>query len=216
MKTKTLMIETVAVLFALLSLLFTSCTIHVGEKKSDEKKTSQQLDLKDFNKIQIAGEAEIDFSQDSIFKVEVSTTKEGFEKMQFYVKDSTLCLCSKDGGKLQIKNLPEYKLHITAPDLKGVHVSGACEFKSYKINTTEFSAHVSGAGEFDIKNLTAEKVDFSISGAGEIDAHLVDCGDVEVNVSGAGVIELSGNARSFKEHHAGIADINTKGLKIEE
>lgn len=215
MKTQAMTIKNMAVVItALATILFSSCTIHVGEKKSDEKTTAKQFDLKDFNKIQISGEADIDFAQDSIYKVEASTTTEGFEQMELTVKDSTLCLSRKGNGKFVLKNGNSVKLRITAPDLKAIHVSGACEFDSYKINTSEFSAHVSGAGEFDIKNLTAEKVDFSISGAGEVEAHLIDCGDVEVSVSGAGDIELSGNARSFTKHTSGVASINTNGLEI--
>lgn len=209
-----MMIETVAILMALISLLFSSCTIRVNNE-TNKPKSTKQFDLKDFNKIHISGNAEIEFIQDSIYKVEVTTTDKGFEILNLEVKDNTLHMDYNDKGRIIINNGPSYKLTVTAPDLQDVTVSGACKLKVQKITTSEFSITTSGASEIDIKNLTAEKVSFSTSGASDIKAHLADCGDVEVQVSGAGNVKLTGNAHSINESTSGVTAIDTKGLKIE-
>lgn len=213
MKSKLMMIETVAILMALISLLFSSCTIRF-DNENNKAKSTKKFELKDFNEIQISGAAEVEFIQDSIYKVEVTTTKEGFEKLNLNVKDSTLYIDYKDNVRIIINNRPSFKLTITAPDLQKIGVSGACEFNSDKIATSKFAIQASGASEFGIKSLTAEKVSFDTSGASDIEVNLVDCGDVDVHTSGASDITLTGNAHSINKHCSGAADLDTDGLEI--
>lgn len=193
-----------------MAVLFTSCFVNVDDLKTSTK----QMDLKDFNKISVGGDVAINFTQDSIYSVAVTTTKEGFDNIDLQVKDGVLTLNKKDEADVMRFTAVEYELQITAPDLKEINIAGAGVFESDKINTSEFSAQINGAGVFDIKNLTAEKTAFAIFGAGHIEANLADCGDVDVQVSGAGSVELTGNARSLTKNTSGMAVVETDKLSL--
>jgi len=198
------------------AMVMTSCSIHFKDSKDTKdakEKVTKTLNLKDFTRIQVSGSADIEFTQDSVFKVEVTCTNKALENAEIKVEDGTLVISSKKNNKF-FNNSEEYDLRISAPMLNSVSVAGACDFDADNITADDFSASIAGAGAFDIEKLKANNVSFSISGAGDIEAFLDNCGSVDVTVAGAGNVDLRGQVHQLNKHVSGMADVNTNKLLI--
>lgn len=195
-----------------IAVLFTSCRIKTIEEKGP--KVTKEIDQKDFDKIQVSGSAEIVFEQDSVYSIKVSATEKDMERLCISLINNSLDISYKKDSKMSIGESPNYKLHITAPDLKGLYVYGACDFDAKDINTDSLDISIRGAADINIEKLTAEKINIDIRGAGDVKAYLKDCGDVDVNIKGTGAVKLTGNAHNITKHIAGVGDVNTKHLTL--
>lgn len=195
-----------------IAVLFTSCRIKTGEKKGQD--VTKEISLKDFNKISAAGATEIEYAQDSVYSIKVSASEKDMKLLKISVEDSTLIITNNNNGKVQFGESPNYKLHITSPDMKLLDIAGAGDFVAKNIVTTDFTANIKGAGDIDIQSITAENINIDIRGAGDVEANLKDCGDVDVNIKGTGAVKLTGNARYITKHIAGVGDVNTEHLTL--
>lgn len=201
---------------AAIAMALTSCTIRMNENKdgADGEKVTKILDLKDFSDITVSGEAEIEFTEDSVCKVEFVGKEKVFEKVDIKVENGTLNVSWKDKKPAFIGKNDGYTLRVSAPKLYSLKVAGACDFEADHITADGFSLSISGAGDVEIGKLKADIVTFVIEGAGDIDAVLDNCGDVMVAVTGAGDVKLKGKARSLKKDVAGVADIDIHNLEL--
>lgn len=200
---------------AAIAMALTSCTIHMKDNKEGAagEKVTKLLDLKDFSAIKVSGAADIEFTEDSVYKVEFVGKEKVFEIVDIKVYNGTLYVSWKDKKPMFFGN-DGYTLRVSAPKLNALEVSGACEFEAGSLTADDFSLYISGAGDVKIGKLKAGNVSINVEGAGDIDAGLDNCGDVKVNIQGAGDVKLKGKARSLKKDVAGVADLNTRNLEL--
>ena len=218
--------------------LLSSCTIKVSNTiDKDEKQITKNLDLKDFNGIAIAGSGDVEYVQDSIYKVELIGSEEALKELKLEVKDSILEIpregnnCFFIGKKLVISG-NEFTVKISSPNLKNISIAGSGDFVSKKpLVTSELKASIAGSGDIKFDTITAKKVEveiagsgdvvmkeknvdttrFSIAGSGDIETYFDNCNVVYTSIAGSGDIRLSGNIKQLLNDNE---DVNTDNLKI--
>lgn len=221
------------------ALLFASCTIHMGEKGEDSTKIIKAYDLTDFYGITLIGSGDIEFTQDSVYKVEVEASEGVISRMEISVEDGNLNItpdsdAKEKNSKVFVMKSGKYAVRISAPTLRSVLIVGSGDFDCEKPLTTDsFSLQVVGSGDICFNSITAsnitasvvgsgdidftakdvETTDIRIAGSGDVTANLNSCGVVKVAVDGSGDITLKGDVRSLKKEKG---DIDTSGLKIKE
>ena len=185
-------------IIAIISALFASCTIRKIDKDEEhsDKMTTKDIDAKDFNKIQVAGSADVEFTQDSTYRVSLDGDEETLSKVEVTVSNGTLVIKNKT-KKVGINNNRDYKVYVSAPELIGIDINGAGKFEADSIATKSFDAEINGAGKVKIEHLTCENcssvVNGEITGAGQIELEDVTANAVNIKVTGAGQIDIEEN-----------------------
>ena len=124
---------------------------------------SETRELSSFTKIDIQSFAKVYLKQESVQSVKI-TSNDGLQRVETDVKNQTLF----------INGTPNAELHIGAPHLDKLMVSGKGEF----------------IGETPIQS---DNLLLDISGDGKMDLD-VDAKDLRINISGLGKISLRGKA----------------------
>lgn len=181
---------------------------HSGETVHDT------LDLKDFNKITVNGQGNIDFVQSPDFLVVLHAEEGVAERLNCYVRNGRLVLERKD------RSLPmraKYSFTIQAPLVTKICVNGAADLDMASYMADEnLDIEVNGAGDLKCSGIIVPGFNIMVNGAGDIDASdiLVDALSVEVN--GAGDAKLSGEAQTASFRLSGAGDIDARDLKAQK
>lgn len=236
MKANTLMIEAVAFVMALLSLLFSSCTIRTHKEDTGDK-IEKTYDLKDFNGISIEGAGKVVFVQDSAYSVKAEGSELALQGVEVKVNDGKLEIAknSDKNSKIVVLGKDNYNFTVTvhAPNLDTIVIGGNGVFDSDKVESDNMLASVAGSGIITIKEFTGKAVEgqiagsgvinikeknveksvLSIAGSGIINGEFTDCGQIKATVAGSGIINLNGTAEIADTEVAGSGIINKGGLK---
>jgi len=194
---------------ALLTLISQSC--HKGGPwgiKGKGENVTETKDLSGFDRIHLSIDADIYFTQDSVYKVEISAQPNILAVMKAEVNNYTLSF----DYRRNVWDHNKVKITIHAPDLRAVNISGSGDFNFQnemntnnleltisgsgniyfpELNAKNLKLNVSGSGDVKIANGTLISEDFTISGAGNVDAVSLTAQSAEVNVSGFGDIKVN-------------------------
>ena len=206
--------------FAATMLLCSSCfhvnTNWTGSKnaiKGEGPVITKSFDLKDFDAIQVNGQADLVFIQDDAFEVTLRTQENIFDYVDYRVEGTTLILELKDK---QTAHAEDYDVTVKAPVLKKLEVNGAGDVKIPAGMTSEdvFKVEVNGAGDLDFTKIKCKDLIVRANGAADINAMGIDVESVDIEVNGAGDVELSGKAGKADLNVNGAGDINATGLTV--
>lgn len=173
-------------LFTLLifSIVFTSCTKIVGTGPS----ITETRTLSDFNSISLAMDAEVQITQDSLFKVEVEAQSNIMDKISTYVSGSRLVIQHKNNVILKSNPI---RIRISMPSIYSLNVSGSGKIQLQNLVTTgNFDLNVSGSGKISLPGITATDISSSISGSGSIDISSGSAISLDSKISGSGDLNM--------------------------
>jgi len=206
------------------ALMLTSCTVTM-EKKSDRnsKEVTKTFPLSDFSAIAIIGSDNVEYVQDSVYKVEALGTEEDLERLELKVKNQVLTVGKKDSKtsnninkivfrdytcvvKVHAPNISSAKIvgsgnfSITRPvtlDSFDMEIAGSGNIGIDTIEARNISVTIAGSGNVDMKARNADTTDLKIAGSGNIEAFFDKCGTVKTAVAGSGNITLKGEAKKL-------------------
>ena len=204
------------------AVLLPSCRVKMYDDKDDEIEISKTLDLKDFNALHISGNIEVEFVQDSVYRVELIGTEKALERALASVEDSTLRIAKKSVSKdwfgtgdknVLVINVSGrgYTVKVSAPDLQDIQICGSGEVESkMPIRTESFNAFIVGGGDIDLGQVTARHICLSIDGSGCIETTALNADEAEMKISGSGEINTESiSCKSCSASIAGSGDIDT-------
>lgn len=203
------------------------------------KKTSRQVNVKYFSRIEVMGAADVVFRQTSGGRPQVTVVgnSDDVERVKVSSDGKTLYVSEKLGlGSWHLfSDGDEVKVYVSAPDLTAVSIIGSADFDANgKVDTDNLSiivrgsgdvemknvicdnasVQVLGSGDVDIKNLVAQRrADINVKGSGDVDINFVKSGHVSCSILGSGDVELKGRVKSLKKLVKGSGDIDTEKLK---
>lgn len=200
------------------------------------KAVSRDYDAGTFDAFQAEGHVEVVFRQADECSVKVVGHEEaiGQYDMRVVTTDDmkNFIVTPKDGEYEQYDNIPAITLLISAPVLRGIHVSGGdVELKGELIQTEDLSIYVKGDGDVLAKNVKVGSLNIEISGKGDVNlkkmkakgnANLLingdgdiegklSCKDAKVIVNGSGSVDLELKCKELTAHCNGKGDIELKG-----
>jgi hypothetical protein len=145
--------------------------------------TTEKVNSKGFNKIDLAFDANILYTQDSVYKVEISAQENIQEIIETTINKEVLTF--KASKKLLQHNPIEIIIH--SPNIYGFQVSGNGYINGQNaIVTNVMSLNVSGSGGISIPVLTSDNVSANISGSGNIKVDGGTAKNQTIQVSGSG------------------------------
>jgi hypothetical protein len=218
----------IVILFILIA-----CSQDEYDKGSDFK-FEENIDLQDFNKIEIKkGHIDLFFTQSEEKGIVVKTQQsEHLKKVSFEYKDNALTVQYLGSEKFFFwkKKYPKVQLYISYPVLESLShaVIGDVVFTN-GLTTDSFTLRFSGVGDIKLKEINAEKLDISSSGVGDLqfsgavaEVKIKNTGvsdikvtgliskNLEVTSSGTGDITLSGSSDGMLLDVSGVADVDAK------
>lgn len=167
---------------------FTSCKKHLFNSiKGKGETVTETRDLSGFNKISLDIDADVYYTQDSVYFVEISAQQNILNVITTEISDGELEIDSKKW----IRKHSGIKIIIHSPDLREVDLSGSGNFESAgMLTTTNLELEVSGSGNISFAGVTISVLDADISGSGNIHIYGGAVISQEAEVSGSGSIEM--------------------------
>lgn len=197
-------------LFILILFLFSSCQNRCI--KGNGNVTTEVRSIADFTSIEVSSALKVIFTQGPVYKVEVVADDNFIGYITTEVKNGELQIGIK---KMKCFNkVTNAEIHITAPVLTGVEVSGASVFEStnliegqnissslsgsstmrLNVKVTMFNAELSGASKIEVTGVTKDLF-INGSGASELNAIGLKGQSASIDFSGSssGTISVLGN-----------------------
>ena len=173
------------------------------------KVVTRDIPVLAFHEIELSGAVRLEYTQDSIYSLQVYGNEKAIEAYSITSEDEELEASLKEGNGSVNQNTPAITLRITAPFLTEIKGMGASEivFAGRVIQDKELDVNISGAGRVNIGLLKTKELDMTISGAGEvIMADLICEEDVDINMSGAANIRSKVECRKLKAKISGAGN----------
>lgn len=149
-----------------------------------------------FDEIDLSIDADIYYTQDSVYKVEITAQQNILAVLETKVKNGTLSF----DYKRNVWDHNTVKITIHSPKLRDVELTGSGNFNFQNaITATDLEIDLSGSGEVYFPKLTAQKLDLSISGSGSVKIADGTVKNEDFEISGSGSIDVVGLAAENAE-----------------
>ena len=184
---------------------------------------TQQRDVSGFHALEVSNTVHVDVTAQKDFSVTVETDDNIVPLVETEIHNGVLEIsCEK-----HVSTSSPIRVHITAPDIDKVEVSGVSNVTVTNIKNSNFFADVSGASKvkidgetsqlkaeasgaskIDAQNLTAENGTISTSGASGANVNVT--GSLKADASGASHINYSGTPKDLQKKSSGASSINVQ------
>lgn len=185
-----------------------SCRI-VKVKKNVETIT-RRLDLKDFNKIEMNGAYDLEYTQGP-YSVTLIIPKEVEDNISIGVTDSLLKV--EDPRARLNTRTRKITARISAPVLSLLRTSGAVNVDIKNIDVTNLYVESNGAGDIDITDSRINNGTITINGAGKLDSEKIHGENLIIYVNGAGKVDINGEYEHAFINLAGASFADITELK---
>jgi type IV secretory pathway VirJ component len=193
-----------------------------GEKGSGSIKTDKRT-VPAFTAIELGGAYEVSIVCQKPQALEITADDNLLPLVKTEVEGGTL----KVHTEKAISPSQRMKLTISMGELRGLHISGACETHAEAIQTDNLALTVSGAGSTHLAG-TAKTVTLTLSGAGSVQAAdlkaqnlTLECSGagsadvfasekLSVELSGVGSVTYAGHPKKLEKHVSGVGSIVEK------
>ncbi len=147
---------------------------------------SETRTVGDFDRIELHMDADLLYSQDSVYYLEVNGQKNIIDVLDTKVNGSTLEVDFR-------KNVWKHKrvtVTVHSPRINSLAVSGSGDIKvQNNLSSSSVNLKVSGSGNISIPSLIAQTLDAHISGSGNVQVYGGSLNNFNVSVSGSGNID---------------------------
>ena len=154
-----------------------------------------------FHEVELTGAVRMEFTQDSIYSIEIYGNEKAIDAYSIKVDDGELNVTLKEGLDKVNNNTPAITIRIAAPYLSEITGSGASEviFMNSVKQQEGLEVNIVGVGKFSLGELKTKELDMTVSGAGEVQMDELCCTeDVEFKLSGAANIDGKIECRKLK------------------
>lgn len=170
-----------------------SFSIDLGSVKGSRNVTTENRDLSGFNSVDVGGVFQVDITAQKDFAVDIEADDNLIPLITTEVDGGVL----KIGTQRRISPSSPVRVHIFAPNIENLEVSGAANVDLNGIDNSDLSVDSSGASKIKIAGETT-KLTVDVSGATRVDAEDLTAADAAVDASGASrvSVNVSGSLRT--------------------
>ena len=194
---------------------------NVGGVRGSGNVITQKRDLSGFHALEVSNTIQVDVTAQKDFSVTIETDDNIVPLVETELTNGVLEIsCDK-----HVSTSSPIRVHITAPDIDKVEVSGVSGVTLTNIKNSAFSAdvsgaskvkvdgetsqlkiEVSGASKVDAQNLTADNGTVSTSGASGANVNVT--GTLRADASGASHVNYSGTPKDIQKKTSGASSVN--------
>jgi len=168
-------------------------SVNFSGTKGSGNVVRESRDVTGFNAVDVGGVFQVEITAQKDFAVEIEADDNLMPLITTDVDGDVL----KISAKQKVSPSSPIRVHIYAPDIKNLEVSGAANVVLNDINNQALSIDSSGASKITIAGVTAQ-LTVDVSGATKVDAEDLNTADAAVDASGASHINVnvSGSLRA--------------------
>ncbi len=176
---------------------------------------SRDIDVADFDRINIAGVVELDATVGGDYSLTLSGRSDDLDSARAEVVDGVLILdTAHQEGRVGRKIIRHgVTARLTVPALAGVEAAGVVDGSVKGVAGGPFRVAISGVGDLEVSG-TCDTLDADVSGVGDLDAEDLKCRIVNVDVSGVGGASVFASEKVDADI-AGIGKIEVYGSPAE-
>lgn len=150
---------------------------------------TRTYDHSGFDHIDLSIDADVAYTQDSVFFVEVEAQSNIHEALRISVEGTTLRIDSK-------KTLWQHKpirINVHSPAIYGLELSGSGSLTAmWPIRTNSMDIQISGSGSVSLSSLVTQSIKAELSGSGKVHISQGSSLEESLKASGSGDIDVLG------------------------
>ena len=199
---------------AIAAIASAGCTSARGEDGGPA--VQRNYDIGAFERIEVAGNYEVDVRTGSEPGVRASGPEKSIERMVVEVDGDTLTIHPKKRGGLNIgwSSGEPVRLIVTVPRLTGAEIAGSGAIKVDRVAGDSFEGGVAGSGDLQLGQVEVGQLKMGIAGSGEINAGTGRARSVQYDIAGSGDIDAAGlAAEQAKVSIAGSGNVQANATK---
>jgi hypothetical protein len=212
------------VCMACLVMSLVGCVVTFGDGvKGSGEKASETRDVESFNRIKLTGSSEVIVTIGEPQSVTVEADDNLLDIITTEVRGGSLVISARESYSSRVG----VTVTITAPELRGVSITGSGDVSVEDLEVESFETSVTGSGDITARG-QADSLEAKVTGSGDIDcfglkvrraeASIYGSGDIRLHVSeslsgavyGSGDIEYRGNPKDVERTVAGSGDISAR------
>ena len=173
-------------LFLVFSILLVSCK----KVEGDGPVVTQSRSVGSFSGIDLRVDANVYFTQDSEYKLEVMAQQNILDVMETYVSNGKLVVKFKND--VRVRSYDQVMVKVSGPSLSSIRLSGAGDVNAIgKFSPASMELDISGSGDLYISELNTGWLDTEISGSGNVKIATGSATEEKLKISGSGDIDLT-------------------------
>lgn len=189
--------------------------------------STRTYNLRDFNAIDVGNVVKVVYSQGTAYSVKLTGRADLLSEMEVKVKDGALKVSAKRTkrlSKLKKKDMPDgthhFILHLTAPRLERIFLSGVSTFETSAMTSENLLVRLGGVSKLNVDRIECPEVNLSVSGCSHVRVKTLACSRYDADVSGASKVDIQKVAAEdtrTKLSGASKADLpsfSTKGTSV--
>ena len=150
---------------------------------------TETKELEGFDKIHLSMDADIYYTQDSVYKVEISAQQNILAVLKTEVKNHAL----QFDFRRNVWGHSKIKITVHTPDLNDISISGSGDITAQNtLNTNALELSISGSGNINLPSVNAKNLKVTISGSGDVKISGGSLISETFKISGSGDIDAEG------------------------
>jgi len=172
----------------LLFVIFSSCRKVTG-KGPVVMETRQTAS---FNGLELKIDANVYFTQDPAFKVELQAQENILKEIETTVINNNLVIRLRRPN-IRIRSSDGITIYVSGPDVRSFTVEGSGYLEApAPITLPNLGLQVNGSGNIRINNANTTQLDAGIDGSGHITVSSGNANSANVRINGSGLLDVSG------------------------
>ena len=184
----------------------------------DNRFSTRTYPLSDFTSLDVSNVVKVIYTQGDTYSVRLRGRTDWLDQMEVTATGGTLKLRAKNSKRfnnVKTKDQPDgqhiFILHLTAPCLQDISLSGVSSFEAKRltpdrllvslqgvsrfkadaIECARCSLNISGSSKTDVGDIVCQQFKGNVSGASKADIRQLGAKDVQLNISGASKVNLT-------------------------
>lgn len=160
--------------------------------------TTRTFKLTDFTILDVSNVIKVVYTQGEPYSVKLTGQSDLINLVEVKAEGGKLSIKAKNSKKLRNvkkKDMPDgqhhFVLHLTAPCLENILLSGVCSFEAKRISPDYLFVRISGASKLNIDAVEVPSFHTEIDGASEVKVKDIACRELKVDIRGASKIYLN-------------------------
>lgn len=168
-----------------------------GRDGGGSKFSTRTYSLADFTYLHVSNVVKVIYTQGDSYKVQLTGRTDWLDLMEVTSKGGTLKVQAKKTKKfdnVKKKDQPDgehnFILHLTAPCLQNINLSGVSTFEAQRLTPDWLSVRLEGVSKFKVDAVECASLNLIISGVSKADIQNITCQKLQADVQGSSKAEL--------------------------
>lgn len=185
------------------------------KNKSGRQHITKTLSLRNFHAINAKTAVWVEYEQGSDYKVVYEGREKYLDELKFKVENGVLVIDEARKSSKTFNGNEHFTLHITAPHIDNLKVSGVLNFEAKRIKESKMSVEVNGVYNSDIDLLECDTYEVRNSGVMNSDGK-VKAKTANITTSGVDNSDINYEVDELRMKVSGVsnADVSVKGGKV--